>query len=146
MHRSSIFGYSFYMQIGKRFAYGLIIILIALGCSNVSTYKAYSIYFLQSLSSMARPTAKYITRYADRIVHTDSDTAKELFQLFEDAEHRVKGSRHFESSLLIIRNSDGLKLRLGIDETCDWLTLDNEGYGVCSKEHSELAFSILFPK
>jgi len=114
-------------------------------CASSSTDKKYSIYFVQTISSIAQPTEEYIIEYADQVLHTSSSAAEATFREFQMLEKNFNAGDRFEASLLIVRNTDKIKLRLGSNSECRTLVVRKDGMGVCNSAFSERIFDLLFP-
>jgi len=115
------------------------------GCSNRATEKSYSAYFVQTLNQLALPTEKYITENADRIVHTNDTVAIRIFERFESLSiHRQQPISSFESSMALIRNSDGRVLLFGSESSCDSYVTDSNGRELCNDELRELLEEKIF--
>ena len=120
---------------------------LLIGCGAQKTDKAYSMYFVQTLNQLALSTEKYITSNADRIVHTNSPRANDIFQLFVtlDARANPVGS-DFESSAALVKHRDSTTLLFGTDDTCSSLVVRNDNRVVCSKDLEEMFNNLLFSR
>lgn len=128
-----------------RFSLILTLLISISGCANTKSNKAYSGYFVQSLNALALPTEKYIVANADKIIHTNRAIGKTLFEsYFAMPLHINKPGVDYESNMAIIRNSDGVSLRLGSDSSCEHLVVGSDDRTVCSEKLRIMFHEILF--
>ena len=114
------------------------------GCATSSTEKGYSAYFVQTLNQLAEPSLKYILQNADRIVHTNSEIAANIFVEFESS--RVSESiptQSLEAFAALVRNADGSSLRFGSSESCNYLVIRSDGMSRCDKSIFTEYFKLL---
>jgi len=110
---------------------GFIFLLCTFACSRPSPYTLYSVGLLIQFDSSSEE--RLLRSESVPISKSDEIDIAFLSYTTSDSKKPIE-DKHFESTSLIRRESDGLSLRFAASDECRHLVVDSANLSVCSEE------------